>query len=278
MKKTILTAIGGFALLFAILFVGCQQEDQVSPDNKLTYRARPGSLPPDNCLPNNPTWTFNDPCPGEDLTVTVCFNADCGQAQIQYESAPGVWDQVASENPLIGSCLTATITDAAAGTYNFRTAYQSSGNDCNFCAVHFAGAGEHENSHNSTTVEVCDEGCDDELDLTCSDGGCGDHELTVTFTAGAAGTYTIQGGINASAVICSESSSKGTLVPFGNPNDASVRRLVVDLVECEEVTIVIGWTGGSNTGNWSSKIGGVPVGGECDGTDGCPTGYTRGCE
>ena len=152
--KSLATLSGVFFVL--LLFIaGCQQEDQVTPGSQLSYRGRPSGIP-DQCLPNLPTWSFNDPCAGDDLTVTVCFNADCGQAQIQQFIA-GMWVQVSQENPLTGSCLSVTIAGAAAGTYDFRTHYQSSGGSCNFCAVNWEGANETPNSHYSATVQECDD-------------------------------------------------------------------------------------------------------------------------
>jgi len=153
MKFKFLAASSSLVLLLLIFFMaGCQQEDQVTPGSKLTDRAQP------TCTANNPTWSNNAACAGQDLTVTVCFNATCGEAQIQYESAPGVWTQLAHENPLTGSCLTITpIVAAGIGTYNFRTQYQSSGSGCNFCAVQWEGSNQNPNSYSSVTVVACDE-------------------------------------------------------------------------------------------------------------------------
>src|SRR4030095_2922433 len=169
MKTKLLAAIGSFTLLLLIFLVaGCQKEDQLSPDGIVS-----GRVPPPPCTNPAPTWTNNAPCAGEDLTVELCFVADCGQSQIQ-QFVGGVWVQVAHENPLTGGCLSVTIPSAGAGTYNFRGNYISSGGDCNFCNVGF-----NDNLYN-VTVEECSD-CEDSFTSTCATvAGCG-HAITYTF-------------------------------------------------------------------------------------------------
>ena len=145
MKSLKLVALMGMLFFF---FTACQKEE-ISENSPIDFRKPP------ECITNDPTWTNDTPCPGDDLNVTVCFPATCGSAHIQYEQSPGVWVQIGAENPLTGGCLTGTLQDVAAGTYEFRVQYVSSGGGCDFCAVHYEGANEHPNSHFSVTVEPC---------------------------------------------------------------------------------------------------------------------------
>ena len=254
MKKTFLTAFSGFALLFAVLFVGCQQEDQVAPDGKITFRD-----PPTACTNAAPTWSSGSStlCAGDPLTVTFCVSASCGLQQMFYLVAPGDWDNVAQELPTDG-CVSYTIPAAAAGTYTFGGHYVGNGGGCgqNVCSVN-----QNVNIQ-SYTVVAC--GCDDSFTAECSDDGCGENTITFTYVAGEDGSVVIQGGLNANAVICSVASSEGTVIPWGNPNDASVRRLAVDVEECDEVTVTISWDGPGNTGSWSAKRDGTAVGGDLE--------------
>ena len=257
-----LATLSGIFFVLLLFAVGCQQEDQVAPGSKLTFRAPP------ECITNDPVYTFNTPCPGEDLTVTVCFPANCGQAQIQYEESPGVWTQIAQVNPLTLGCLTGTLLNVVAGTYNFRTAYQSSGGGCNFCAVHFEGAQQNAFSHASTTIESC--GCDDELEavVSCeSDGLLCNSNRHVTFTYTAGGDYdaiVIQGGLTHFTSVCSKSSTGGlvenTTHPSVTNSNANVTRWETsDVEECDVFTVTINWNSTNGdpliTGQWTVKDG-----------------------
>jgi hypothetical protein len=103
-------------------------------------------------------------------------------------------------------------------------------------------------------------GCEDELitELECGEAGDA-NEFKVTFKAGEAGDYVIQGGLNAKVdgELVSFEADKGTFnqthSSVSNSN-ANVIRWEGTLEECEEVTIVVTFTGKCETGTWTAKL------------------------
>ena len=243
------------ALLLLVLMAGCQKEDGISPNGNISVRV------PQPCTQSSPTWSNNAPCPGEDLSVTFCVAATCGQAQIQWDSA-GTWVQIAHENPLTGGCLTGTVPAVAAGTYNFRALYISSGGGCNFCPVGFSDA-----PYSVTVVE-----CDD-CNLTgntftgtsTTPCGSGTHSATYTFCSEEGiSSFHLQGGLTnftgANATV-TWVGGNGVTVSQHTPGNSSNRIVEVDgsLDECSCIIINMTWsstnTNNQVTGQWSASGG-----------------------
>jgi hypothetical protein len=251
MKNRFLLALLSVTALLAMI-TSCQKEDELAND-QIIYRA-----PPPPCTPLTPTWSNNAPCAGDDLSVTFCVPATCGQAQIQWDSA-GTWVQIAHENPLTGGCLTGTVPAAAAGTYNFRAQYISSGGGCNFCTLQFA-----DTPYSVTVVE-----CDD-CELTgntftgTSTTTCGSSVHSATYTLcseDGISFFHIQGGLTnftgANATVAWVGGN-GVTVSQHTPGGSSNRIVEVEgsLSECSCITITMSWnsTNANNqvTGGWSA--------------------------
>jgi hypothetical protein len=105
--------------------------------------------------------------------------------------------------------------------------------------------------------ELCPQGCDDELTplLVCGP----PNTFTVTFKAGEAGDYVIQGGLNAKVDgdLVTWDATKGDF-NLGHQSvlnsNSNVIRWEGTLVECEEVTITVTFSGKCETGEWTAKL------------------------
>lgn len=90
-------------LLITVGFISCSKDDVLSSETSLEPRGSFGAA------------TWNDVCPGDDLTITV---TGTGQKQIQ-QKLNGEWVQIANgsnnSNP-----ISATLNDIEEGTYYFR--------------------------------------------------------------------------------------------------------------------------------------------------------------
>ncbi len=252
MKSHFYSALSGFALLLLVFMSGCQQEDQISPESKISYRV------PTPCTQSSPTWSNNAPCAGQDLTVTFCVAANCGQSQIQWDSA-GIWVQVSHDNPLVGGCTTATLPAVAAGTYNFRGQYISSGGGCNYCAVHFA-----DNPYSVTVVPCDDCSLTGNTFTGTSTTTCGSATHTATYTLcseDGISFFHIQGGLTnftgANATV-TWVGGNGVSVTQQTPGGSSNRIIKIEgsLSECSCITINMSWsstnTNNQVTGDWSA--------------------------
>lgn len=238
------------ALVFtAISFTACQKEELISPNSKISYRAA--------------TWSHTGGvCVGDehsDLTVTFCngLGNSCGFIQIHQVIGDDTM-QLVHTAPVAG-CQSATVTGVESGTYHFIGRWQRTGKPSD-CPGEQTGWIDY-----FVEVEPC--GCDDSFTAACGGAeACADrdHSITFTYVAGDDGNVVIQGGLNANATDICTSSSEGTVIPWGNENNADVRRLVTDVEECDIVTVTISWNGPGNTGSWSAKLNGTAVGGDLD--------------
>jgi len=239
MKQTFFTAISGFALLFAILFVGCQQEEGIAPNGRISTRS--------------PHITYSqDPlCYGE--TVTVTFNTlfgaanDCGKATI-WVWGPTDTDWVSltpGGSVVTDGILAITYTPTqGAGDYRFRAHYVHGG------GCDFANLGPLE----ETPLEVVLCGCTIEGNtLTGSTTtSCGSLIHTATYTLcseDGIAAFHLQGGLT------NFTGADATIVGPGDisqhtPGNSTNRIVEIDgsLEECTCATWIITW-GSSNTNN-----------------------------
>ncbi len=257
------------ALCAGVLFTACQKDDLVGHKNdEITVRQ-----PPPPCSNGNPSWTTDGSlCAGDDFTVNFCVNATCGQLQLQKETSPGVWEQATPNEQPTDGCISVTFTAAAAGTYNFRAAYNGSAGGCgqNVCNVGFADA--------TYSVVVVECGC--ETSFTGEAQSCDNtRSATYTFVHEDDQDYVkIQGGltnftgadaavwINGVAVVFNSVSgdgwttgtADGYTVGQRTPGMSSNRNIRVEgaTEACEELVIYIEWnstnSSGVITGDWSA--------------------------
>jgi len=251
MKIKLLSALASVVFLL-VLMAGCQKEDGINPNGNITVR-----VPPAPCTQSSPSWSNNAPCAGEDLSVTFCVTATCGQAQIQWDSL-GTWVQLAHENPLTGGCLTGTLHAVAAGTYHFRAMYISSGSGCNFCPVAFA------DSPYAVTVVACGCALTGDTFTGTSTTACGSSTHSATYTLcseDGISSFHLQGGLTnftgADATVTWVGGS-GVTTSQHTPGGSSNRIVEIDgsLGECSCITVSMSWsstnTNGQVTGQWSA--------------------------
>jgi hypothetical protein len=117
---------------------------------------------------------------------------------------------------------------------------------------------------NTTTYKLigrCVVGCVDTFSavLNCDDTNA--KTLTVSFTPETSGSYVIQGGLNANAVISNATATspltRNTTHPSVVNGQASVTRWEGSLTACTPYTVTITYSGGNGVGGWSAKMGEV---------------------
>jgi hypothetical protein len=222
MKQSLFLAL---SFLLAGFFTACEKENlELNSLSELEFRGESGPL------------SWNDACPGDDLTLTL---TGTGAKQIQQD-VDGDWVNVAS-GPNNSDPLVATVENVQEGTYLFR--YRVGGGG--FTEV-------------TITIEPC---CVNDLSVVLV---CGETRMaSFTFTAEEAGPIVIQGGLTAGAVIVSATSNvltQNTTHSSVVNSTASVTRWEGDVDACTEVTVTITFTGGNGIGDWTAKRGEVTLG------------------
>jgi hypothetical protein len=228
--------LGSLALMVAgSIFWSCQKDELIDSEELMLKKAVKSEF----IFTSNKDANF---CAGDDLELTLTGS---GNKQIQM-LVDGEWVQVAMV-PHGDAPLVATLTNVAAGVYYFR---------------HTSGTGFRNAA--AIVISSCN-GCEDlDVDLVCGEDG-GPNVLTVTFTAGAAGDYVIQGGLNAKVEgdVISKTAEDKDAEEIGSFNqlhngvvnsNANVIRWEGTLDECETVVITVEFSGKCEIGSWTAKI------------------------
>jgi hypothetical protein len=222
--------LGSLALMVAgSIFWSCQKDELIDSEELMLKKAVKSEF----IFTSNKDANF---CAGDDLELTLTGS---GNKQIQM-LVDGEWVQVAMV-PHGDAPLVATLTNVAAGVYYFR---------------HTSGTGFRNAA--AIVISSCN-GCEDlDVDLVCGEDG-GPNVLTVTFTAGAAGDYVIQGGLNAKVEGDIEKTDAGkgefnTTHPGVVNSNANVIRWEGTLDECETVVITVEFSGKCEIGSWTAQV------------------------
>jgi hypothetical protein len=231
------------AFLLTLGMTSCQNEESVTPTEKISYRAA--------------SWTHSPvtPCAGDDFTVTFnngASNGNCGNTQIQRWNGTQ-WVQVAMATPVNGA-LSYTELDAAAGDYLYRAQWFRTGNPTT-CPGSNTGWIEY-----TVTVENCCTGNTLTAEVTCDEDATCNRSVTFTFSGAYEGPIVVQGGLTRFTTICAASATGGLVRNTTHPgvvnSNANVTRWEGTYSgECGEVSVTIDWTSTNSaaeiTGQWT---------------------------
>lgn len=214
------------------IFWSCQKDELLNPDDAMLKKGKVAATVVENPL----TWT--EVCAGEDLVLTLIGS---GNRQIQHL----VNDNWINEGNISNGDepLIITIENISAGIHYFRYKIGSGG----FTDLE------------PIVIPSCD--CQDLLkeNLICGENGS-PNKLTVTFTAGEAGEYVIQGGLNAKVdgtVVSMESNNNGSFNTEHSGvvnSNANVIRWEGTIEACKDVEIIVEFSGKCEIGDWTAKI------------------------